>query len=200
MRALWRSTLQEPPAKLCQTHRLLISSSSVSLLLSLKSRLWPRFVSNLPWGQESSVEGARERRCANITGTLFQSLPSNKTENDFSDDNSFSSLWTQPKKLCQKQTYIIPALFMICSVSVFISRLRKFQVDARRAPHHPRLQPPGGESFCTPIPSWPAQLALHYSGENVITNRKACLACRLAWQLKHLPLWLQTGELPKPEE
>lgn len=159
MRALWRSALQEPPAKLCQTHRLLISSSSVSLLLSLKSRLWPRFVSNLPWGQESSVEGARERRCANITGTLFQSLPSNKTENDFSDDNSFSSLWTQPKKLCQKQTYIIPALFMICSVSVFISRLRKFQVDARRAPHHPRLQLLGVS--LSALPSHPGQPSWH---------------------------------------
>lgn len=153
MRALWRSTLQEPPAKLCHTHILPISSSSVSLLLSLKSRLWPRFVNNLPWGQQSSFKGARERRSDNITGTPVPSLLSNQTENYFSDNNGFSSLWTQPKKLCQKQAYTIPALFIICSFSVFISRLCKFQVHAHRAPTSPRLQPPRAESSRTPIPS-----------------------------------------------
>lgn len=137
MRALWRSTLQETPAKLCQTHRVPVSSSSVSLLLSLRSRLWPRFVSNLPRGQQSSVEGIRERRSDNFTRTFIQSLLSNKIESDFSN-NSFSSLWTQPEKLCQKQAYIIPALFIICSFSVFISKLCKFQVHAHRALHQPQ--------------------------------------------------------------
>lgn len=145
MRALWRSTLQEPPAKLCQSPRLPVSSSSVSLLLSLRSRLWPRFVSYLPWGQQSSVEGIRERRSDNFTRTLIQSLLSNKIESDFSNNNSFSSLWTQSEKLCQKQAYIIPALFMICSFSVFISKLCKFQVRARSASHQP--QAPASQSW-----------------------------------------------------
>lgn len=147
MRALWRSTLQERPAKLCQTHRLPVSSSSVSLLLSLRSRLWPRFVSNLPWGQQNSVEGIRERRADNFIRTLIQSLLSSKRESDFSNNNRFSSLWTQPKKLCQKQAYIIPALFMICSFPVFISKLCKLQVHARRAPHQPQAPASQGWVF-----------------------------------------------------
>lgn len=186
MRALWRSTLQEPPAKLCQTHRLPISSSSLGLLLSLRSRLWPRFVSNLPWAQQSSAEGIRERRSDNFTRTLIQSLLSNKIAIFLIITASLVSGHSQKSSARNRHNSCI-----IYDLFLFSFHQQVVQVSGtctQSSPPAPGSSLPGLSLPALPSHPLPAQLPLCFSGENVIPYRKACLAYRLPWQLKHLPL------------
>lgn len=142
-------------------------------------------------------------------GTLIQNLLSNKQESDFSGTNIFSSLRTQLKKPCQKQAYIIPALFMIYSFFSFFSPPKGSSPGCASSgsthtqlPTSPRLQLPRAEPPCATLPSCPASR----TGAPVFRRKMQSLTGKpvqhtgFSGKLKRLPLWLQNDELSKAEE
>lgn len=204
MRAVWRSALQESPSKLCQTYRLPALLWLVySLLLSLQSRLWPRFINNLPWDKQSSIEVVGERSSDDITGTLIQNLLSNKPESDFSGTNSFSSLQTQLKKPCQKQAYINSCIIYDLLLFSFVSPPGAHHQVVQALGTYTHSSPPasGSSLLGQSLPVLPfhalltAELALRFSGRKCNTSQESLFSIQASlasWQPSSLvtKLWV----------